>query len=185
VATRPGPRPEHGSCFELAQSRHQQTRRHASSRTDGHTAELDDRHVRRTVVDLGRIRMNGHGRKTGRLRKLAAQVAPPTVDRRGRDIGARATAATDAPGAIAASTRASLRSSLRWRRRSTPDSTVIWVIATSLTTVQTTALALWLTSQLRPSPARCPSPDADVAQHVASAMATDTHAHGSWQRYDP
>lgn len=35
----------------------------------------------------GRIRMNGHGRKTGRMRKLAAQVAPPTVDRRGRDIG--------------------------------------------------------------------------------------------------
>ncbi|TCM05794.1 hypothetical protein C8J41_10611 [Sphingomonas sp. PP-CC-3G-468] len=66
-------------------------------------------------------------------------------------------AATDALGAIAASTRASLRSSLQWRRRSTPDSTVIWVIATSLATV----LARWLTSQLRPSPARCPPPDAD------------------------
>jgi hypothetical protein len=40
---------------------------------------------------------------------------------------------------------------------------VIWVIATSLATVQTTVLALWLTSQLRPSPARCPSPDADAS----------------------
>lgn len=39
------------------------------------------------MVDLGRIRMNGHGRKTGRLRKLAAQVAPLMVDPRGRDIG--------------------------------------------------------------------------------------------------
>jgi len=41
---------------------------------------------------------------------------------------------------------------------------VIWVIATSLATVQTTVLALWLTSQLRLSPARCPSPDADLSE---------------------
>jgi hypothetical protein len=83
----PALRQEQGSRFELPQRRHQQARRHAASRTDGHTTELDDQQVGRTVVDLGRIRMNGHGREASRLRKLAAQFAPPTVDRRGRDIG--------------------------------------------------------------------------------------------------
>jgi hypothetical protein len=36
--------------------------------------------------------------------------------------------------------------------------------------VQATVLALWLTSQLRPSPARSPSPDADGRRAVAPKL---------------
>lgn len=35
--------------------------------------------------------------------------------------------------------------------------------------MQTTVLALWLISQLRPSPARCPSPDADVRAAIVTS----------------
>lgn len=120
------------------------------------------RHVGRIVVDLGRIRMNGHGRKAGRLRKLATQFAQPMVDRRRRDVDIARNNGNRRGRHNGCLHKAKFRSSLQWRRRSTPDSTVIWAIATSRATVQATMLAPWLTSQLTPSSAKCPSPDADT-----------------------
>lgn len=84
--SRPVPRSEQKSRFELPQRRDQQVRRHTAGHTDGRTADLDDQHVGRAVVDLGRIRMNGHRRKASRLPELAAKFVPPTVDRRPRDV---------------------------------------------------------------------------------------------------